>query len=71
MMHSSLLFGLAGLVPTLYYAAPLIVVTSLVYGATRHERPLEIIKHSFRSIIWLVGFMGLIMAIVWLASFMN
>lgn len=59
------------MVPNLYYAAPLIVVTSLVYGATRHEQPLEIIKHSVRSILWVTGFMAIIMVIIWLASFMN
>ena len=71
MIHSSLLFALAGAVPNIYYAAPLIVVISLVYGATRHEHPVEIIKHSIRSIVWVVGFMAIIMAIIWAASFMN
>ena len=71
MIHSSLLFGLAGVLPNIYYAAPLVVVISFVYGATRHEHPVEIIKHSFRSIIWVVGFMAAIMLVIWLASFMN
>jgi len=71
LIHSSLLFALAGSVPNIYYAAPLIVVISLVYGATRHEHPVEIIKHSIRSIVWVVGFMAIIMAIIWAASFMN
>lgn len=71
MIHSSLLFALAGSVPNIYYAAPLIVVISLVYGATRHEAPAEIIKHSVRSIVWVVGFMAIIMVIIWAASFMN
>ena len=71
MIFSSLPIGLAGLLPNIYYAAPLVVVISLVYGATRHEQPIEIIKHSFRSITWVVGFMAVIMAVIWLASFMN
>ena len=71
MIHSSLLLGLAGLLPNIYYAAPLVVVISLVYGATRHERPVEIIKHAVRSITWVVGFMAVIMVLIWLASFMN
>jgi len=71
MIHSLLLIGLAGLLPNVYYAAPLVVAISLVYGATRHEHPVEIIKHSLRSIIWVVGFMAVIMAVIWLASFMN
>ena len=71
MIHCALLLGIAGMWPNIYYAAPLVVVISLVYGATRHEQPSEIIKHSIRSIIWVVGFMAVIMAIIWLASFMN
>ena len=71
MIHSPLLIGLAGLLPNIYYAAPLVVVISLVYGATRHEQPVEIIKHSIRSITWVVGFMAIIMLVIWLASFMN
>jgi len=71
MIQLSLLFALAGLLPNIYYAAPLVVVISLVYGATRHERLAEIINHSFRSMIWVVGFMAIIMGVIWLASFMN
>ena len=71
MIHLTLLLGLAGLLPNIYYAAPLVVVISLVYGATRHEQPVEIIKHSIRSITWVVGFMAIIMAVIWLASFWN
>ena len=71
MIHLTLLFGLAGLLPNIYYAAPLVVVISLVYGATRHEQPIQIIKHSIRSILWVVGFMAVIGGVIWLASFMN
>jgi len=71
MIQLSLLFALAGLLPNIYYAAPLVVVISLVYGATRHERLAEIINHSIRSMIWVVGFMAIIMGVIWLASFMN
>ncbi len=70
MIDLSLLFALTGSVPNLYYAAPLVVVISLVYGATRHEHPAEIIKHSLRSIIWVVGFMAVIMAVIWVAGVM-
>ena len=71
MILSTFLFGLAGSLPNIYYAAPLVVVISLVYGATRHEQPAEIIKHSIRSITWVVGFMAVIFGVIWLASFMN
>jgi len=71
MIHSLLIFALTGSVPNIYYAAPLVVVISLVHGATRHENPAEIIKHSLRSFVWVVSFMAIIMAVIWLASFMN
>ena len=71
MIHSLLIFALAGSVPNIYYAAPLVVAISLVHGATRHEHPVEIIKHSLRSFVWVVSFMAIIMAIIWLASFLN
>lgn len=71
MIQLSLLFALAGLLPNIYYAAPLVVVISLVYGATRHERLAEIINHSVRSMIWVVGFMAIIMGVIWLVSFLN
>jgi len=71
LIHSSLIFALAGSVPNIYYAAPLVVVISLVYGATRHEHPVEIIKHSLRSMVWVVCFMVIIMAVIWAASLMN
>jgi hypothetical protein len=54
-----------------WYAVPLIVVVSLVYGATRHEYPREIMIHSFRSAVWVVGFMGVIFAIIYVAGFWN
>ena len=55
----------------LWYSLPLIVVVSLVYGATRHERIREIIEHSIRSVIWLSGFMLAILVAIWLAGFWN
>ena len=50
----------------LWYALPLIVVISLVYGATRHELRRPILEHAFRFGAWIVGFMailGVVMAI--------
>lgn len=54
-----------------WYALPLIVVVSLVYGGTRHEYLREIMIHSFRSAVWVVGFMGVIFAIIYVAGFWN
>lgn len=63
--------ALVGMIPRIYYSIPLIVAISLVYGATRHERLKEILQHSLRSVIWVVGFMAVILAVIWLAGFWN
>lgn len=55
----------------LWYALPLVLVVSLVYGATRHERMREIAEHSVRIAIGLVGFMSAIFIVIWLIGFWN
>jgi len=62
---------MALLTPRMFYAVPLVVVISLVYGATRHEYLPEILAHSFRSAVWVVGFMTAIFALIWVAGFWN
>lgn len=52
----------------IWYAVPVIVATSLVYGATRHEFLKEIVSQSLRAGAWLLGFLGIIFAIVWWAG---
>ena len=52
----------------LWYTVPLIVSISLVYGATRHEYMGPILYHSFRSAVWMVGFMAVIFAILLVVS---
>lgn len=52
----------------IWYAAPLIVAISLVYGATRHEYLKEIVTHSIRAALWLLVFLGIIFALVWWAT---
>ena len=64
-------FLLAALTPRLFYAVPLVVVISLVYGATRHEYLPEILAHSARSAVWVVGFMAIIFGLIWVAGFWN
>lgn len=55
----------------LWYALPLIVASSLVYSATRHEDPSLIVSGAVRMGIWIVGFMAVIFvllaALAWLA----
>ncbi len=72
MVHTMLiLIAAATPVPKLWYALPLIVSISLVYGATRHEHLKPILIHSLRSAIWVTGFMAVIFAVIWLAGFWN
>lgn len=55
----------------IWYAVPLIVVVSLVYGATRHENLRDILIQSWRSATWVVGFMAIIFAIIYVAGYWN
>ena len=64
-------FLLSALTPRLFYAVPLVVVISLVYGATRHEYLPEILAHSLRSAVWVVGFMAIIFGLIWVVGFWN
>lgn len=57
--------------PRIFYALPLIVVISLVYGATRHEHLTEIFAQAFKSAFWVVGFMMMIFGLIWVAGFWN
>lgn len=52
----------------LWYTLPLIVSVSLVYGATRHELMGPILYQAFRSAVWMVGFMAVIFAVLFVAS---
>jgi hypothetical protein len=52
----------------LWYAVPLIVSVSLVYGATRDELIGPILNHSLRAAIWIVGFMSIIFTILFVIS---
>ena len=50
----------------LWYALPLIVAVSLVYAATRHEQTELIVRHAVRTAVWIVGFMAIVFAVLWL-----
>jgi len=53
----------------MWYALPLIVSVSLVYSATRHERVRDIVHHAVRTAVWIVGFMLLVFAVLYLLTF--
>ena len=52
----------------LWYAAPLIVAISLVYAATRHERPWPILEHAIRFGAWVIGFMLVIFVVLYVVA---
>lgn len=61
------LFLLANTEPNdLWYALPLIVVVSLVYAATRHERTSLILRHAVHTAAGLVAFMAVVFVVLWL-----
>ena len=72
LLHTTTIFAtsLAPLVATmnLWYAIPLVVSVSLVCAATRQEDMLAIMNHAFRFAIWIVIFMGIVMAVLALLS---
>jgi len=53
----------------IWYAVPLVIVISLVWGATRHERLPEIIAQSIKSLLWVLTFMGIIFALIFVAGY--
>ena len=46
----------------------LIVPISLVYGATRHEYMPQILESAVRSAVWILGFVGMIFALLLVVS---
>jgi|FLYL01.1.fsa_nt_gi predicted secreted protein len=54
----------------LWFAIPLIIVFSLVYGATRDERLSAIVQHALRAAFWTTVFMlvvfGILYGVSWL-----
>lgn len=55
-------------IPFLWYLAPLVVVISLVYGATRHELMVPILWNAVRAAGWILGFMAVIFIILLVLS---
>ena len=65
------MFGLMPLVAEanlMWFAAPLIVVISLVYSATRHEETSSILTHAVRLGVMITLFMTAIMIVLALLS---
>ena len=63
-----MLFGAALPYNQLWYAVPLIVGISLVYGATRDEEMDLILYHAYRSAVMICTFLASMFALLWLIS---
>jgi hypothetical protein len=59
---------LIAVISQFWYAAPLIVVVSLVYSATRYELMQPILAHAARTAIWITGFMVVVFLLLSLLS---
>jgi hypothetical protein len=51
-----------------WYALPLVIAVSLVYGATRHETMQPILHHAIRFGTWIIGFMAVIFVLLLLGT---
>ncbi len=51
-----------------WYALPLIVSISLVYGATRHEHLVPILVNAYKSAVWILTFMAIIFVVIWVVG---
>jgi hypothetical protein len=56
--------ALAAGIARLWYAVPLITSVSLVCAATRHEQMGLILLHALRFGIWVLVFMGVVLAAI-------
>ncbi len=52
----------------MWYAIPLIVSVSLVYGATRHEQMWPILEHAGRFALWILCFLLVLAVLLWAVS---
>jgi hypothetical protein len=55
----------------LWYAVPLVVSVSLVCAATRHEDMNAILIHAFRFAVWIVVFMGIVLGVIQLLTWLQ
>lgn len=65
-MTDLLLLGVAA--ARMWYLLPLLVASSLVYGATRHERVRPILEHAVRFFASMGMFIAALYALVWVFS---
>jgi hypothetical protein len=66
----SCLLAAVGIV-RLWYAVPLVTSVSLVCAATRHEEMGAILNHAARFALWIVVFMGIVLGVIQLLTWMQ
>ena len=52
-----------------WYLLPLAMVVSLVYSASRFELPDRILQRAVWLFLQIVGFMGMVFAVLWFLSY--
>jgi len=52
-----------------WYLLPLAMVVSLVYSASRFELPDRILQRAIWLFLQIVGFMGMVFAVLWFLSY--
>ncbi len=52
-----------------WYLLPLAAVVSLVYSTSRYELPAKILRHAVSCFVRIVGFMAVVLVILWWLSF--
>jgi heme/copper-type cytochrome/quinol oxidase subunit 2 len=70
MVFSFVIFALIAQINQMWYALPLVVAVSLVYSATRHEEMRPILEHAFRLAWSIFVFMGVILLVLWVISWL-
>ncbi len=65
----SSLFILAQTVNVTWYLLPLAMIISLVYSASRFELPDRILRRAIWLFLQIIGFMGIVFAVLWVLSY--
>ena len=68
--HAALVFAVLGPL-RLLYSIPLITSVSLVCAATRHEEMGAILNHALRFAIWIIVFMGVVLCVIQLLTWLQ
>lgn len=55
----------------MWYAVPLVTSVSLVCAATRHEEMGAIVVHAVRFALWIIVFMGILLAVFQFLSWLQ